>query len=85
MGGSANITRRGHIKGAVLRQTPMQTFLDAMPMTRQKMIQPDGIGHRNPIAQLGTVCQMEFQLIHLRWVARFMSSVQRGYQTARQI
>jgi hypothetical protein len=29
---------KGHIKGDVLWQTPMQTFLDAMPMTKEKMI-----------------------------------------------
>jgi hypothetical protein len=33
--------RHGHIRTSgtlVLRQNPMQTFLDAMPMTKEKMI-----------------------------------------------
>jgi hypothetical protein len=30
--------RRGHIGALVLRENPMQTFLDAMPMTKEKMI-----------------------------------------------
>jgi hypothetical protein len=42
----------------------MQTFLDAMPMTKEKMIAPNGNGHQNPIAQPGTACQIEFRLMH---------------------
>jgi len=31
--------RRGHIKGAgALAKTPLQTFLDAIPIAREKMI-----------------------------------------------
>jgi transposase-like protein len=34
-------------------KTPMQTFLDAMPMTKEKMMPPNQIGHQDPIAQSG--------------------------------
>jgi hypothetical protein len=44
-------------------KTPMQTFLDAMPMTKEKMSPPDNVGHQNPTAQSGTVCQIESRLI----------------------
>ena len=37
-------------------KTPMQTFLDAMPMAKEK--------HQNLIAHPGTACQIEFRLIH---------------------
>jgi hypothetical protein len=40
-------------------RTPMKTFLDAIPMTREKMI----AAYRTPIAQPGTACQIEYQLI----------------------
>ena len=45
-------------------KTPMQTFLDAMPMAKEvrSLI---AIGHENPIAQPATACQIEFRLIHL--------------------
>jgi hypothetical protein len=38
-------------------KTPMQTFLDAIPITKEKRSQPDRIGHENPTAQPGTKCQ----------------------------
>jgi hypothetical protein len=44
----------------------MQTFLDAMPMTKEKMIAPNSNGHQNLIAQPGTACQIEFRLIHVK-------------------
>jgi hypothetical protein len=30
--------RHGHIRDVGASETPMQTFLDAMPMTKEKMI-----------------------------------------------
>jgi hypothetical protein len=33
-----NTMRRGHIRRWCFGKTPMQTFLDAMPMTKEKMI-----------------------------------------------
>jgi hypothetical protein len=37
--GSKNTMRHGHIRGRwCFGKTPMQTFLDAMPMTKEKMI-----------------------------------------------
>ena len=39
MCGSANTTSCGHYQGRwCFGKTPMQTFLDAMPMTKEKMI-----------------------------------------------
>ena len=42
-------------------KTPMQTFLDAIPMTKEKMI----AAYQNPIAQSGADCQIEFPLIQM--------------------
>jgi hypothetical protein len=37
--GSRNTTRRGHIRDAgAFGETPMQTFLDATPIAKEKMI-----------------------------------------------
>jgi hypothetical protein len=46
-------------------KTPMQTFLDAMPMTKEKMIAANGDGRQNLIAQPGTSCPIEFRLIQM--------------------
>jgi hypothetical protein len=37
-----------------LAKPRMQTFLDAMPMAKEKMIAAYHIGHQNPTAQPGT-------------------------------
>src|SRR6266513_315023 len=39
-----------------------------MPMTKEKMIA--GNGHQNLIPQLGTACQIKFQLIQVRYLSR---------------
>jgi Integrase core domain len=44
---------------------PMQTFLDAMPIAKEKMIAAYGNGDQNLIAQPGTSCPIEFRLVQL--------------------
>ena len=51
--------RRPHQGRWCFGKTPMQTFLDAIPMTKEKMI----AAYQNPIAQSGADCQIEFPLI----------------------
>jgi hypothetical protein len=57
--------QRSHQGRWCFGKTPMQTFRDAMPMTKEKMIAPNGNGHQNRIAQPGTACQIEFRLIQI--------------------
>jgi integrase-like protein len=50
-------------------KTPMQTFLDTMPMTKEKMIAAYGNGHQNLIGQPGSSCPIEFRLTSLAGLA----------------
>jgi hypothetical protein len=49
-----------------------QTFLDAMPITKEKVMRPNHIGHQSPIAQPGINCQIEFRLIQLTYAERLI-------------
>src|SRR6266542_6056284 len=45
-------------------KTPMQTFLDAIPMTKEENDRRL-VGHQNPTAHPGTSCQVESWLLHV--------------------
>jgi hypothetical protein len=38
---------------------------DAIPLRRRKWSPPDNVGHQNATAQSGTVCHVEFRLMHI--------------------